>query len=363
MTKKPSTHTLLYIETDSTIMFCVECGAESELYESLCERCYLRKHTFFSVPDVLDLKLCGNCGARARKKHWDDYDTTEGAIESIVLENILTNKDIIDTKFETYIEFEDDNNAMVNILALGTHSEFKDLEIKEAYKSKVRINRTPCDRCSRIAGNYFESIVQFRADGRHPDEDELDEAQRLVEVTMDRLQKSDRNAFIGRLDVVKGGMDFYVGTINSGRILAKTIANAFGCRFSESSKLIGRKGGRNVYRVTYAVRIPNYRVGDVVLLNDSVLLIKRVQTSKVMVVDLGRGRKYTVDAREFKSIKILGNRTSAQNAVVVSESKKELQLLDPDTYKTVDVIKPKGFTVVGDTLTVIKYDNTIYIVP
>ena len=39
-------------------------------------------------------------------------------------------------------------------------------------ETEVRIQRTACDMCSRESGGYFEAIIQIRAAGRFPTEEE-----------------------------------------------------------------------------------------------------------------------------------------------------------------------------------------------
>src|SRR5437764_1378476 len=77
----------------------------------------------------------------------------------------------------------------------------------------------------------------------------------------------DRNAFVLRDEDVETGLDVYMGTTNSGRMLAKAIANEYGGRIAEHHKIVGQKDGLDLVRMTFAVRLPEYRAGDIVVLD------------------------------------------------------------------------------------------------
>jgi NMD protein affecting ribosome stability and mRNA decay len=52
-----------------------------------------------------------------------------------------------------------------------------------------------------------------------------------------------------------------------------------------------------------------------------------------------------------------------KSAIILSETRKELQVMDPDTYKTCDITKPLGYTGWGKEAPIIKWDNKIYLLP
>ena len=50
-----------------------------------------------------------------------------------------------------------------------------------------------------------------------------------------------------------------------------------------------------------------------------------------------------------------------KSTVVVSEKEEEIKILDPDTYKTVTLLKPEGFEGNKDEVNVIEAEGHLYI--
>ncbi len=339
-------------------MICIECGKEAELYDNLCEDCFKAKTQVITVPALIDLKLCIHCGARERGKQWLDMESLEEAVETTVLDNILLNDDIESPKYEFKFDFEDEKNARVNLIAFIN---IKGLGIRSEHNIKVRIKNAVCSRCSKIAGDYYEAIVQLRADERELGADELEKATSLIETEAAAMQQNDRNTFISKIEKVHGGLDLYIGSTQGGRNLAKTLAGSFSGKTSSHPSFAGHKDGHGIYRTTFLVKIPRYRKGDIVEVNKKIVKVLGFKTSKVTVLDLAEGLKIYLKPAEFQNAKLIGNDELLQDAVVISETKRELQILDPDTYKTIDVVKPRNFKCVGDTVKIIKYGENVFL--
>ena len=62
-------------------------------------------------------------------------------------------------------------------------------------------------------------------------------------------------------------------------------------------------------------------------------------------------------------MKFVGDAASAEEAVLVSATDMEIQVLDPVTLATVDVILPEGYEVVGrETVLVVRTGDTLFLV-
>jgi len=92
--------------------------------------------------------------------------------------------------------------------------------------------------------------VQIRAKNRIPTEGELAMAE---EIAYSSIGEKD---FISKERKLKGGLDVYVSSMECGRRISRQIVKKLGGSFSESRKLYGRKDGRNIYRVSFSVRLP-----------------------------------------------------------------------------------------------------------
>ncbi|MCO5381074.1 MAG: NMD3-related protein [Methanosarcina barkeri] len=69
-------------------------------------------------------------------------------------------------------------------------------------------------------------------------------------------------------------MDLYMGSMNASRQVCRLITSELGGSFSESPTLVGMKDGKNLYRITFAIRLPEFRPGDVIRFREKVIQIK-----------------------------------------------------------------------------------------
>ena len=66
-------------------MFCVECGREGKLYESLCENCFRKKTVLAKIPSDVDAVTCSYCNSLFLNKKWfKSRDVIMDAVSSSV---------------------------------------------------------------------------------------------------------------------------------------------------------------------------------------------------------------------------------------------------------------------------------------
>jgi nonsense-mediated mRNA decay protein 3 len=138
---------------------------------------------------------------------------------------------------------------------LVAKAEIKGVEIEERGEVEVILKQETCERCSRIAGGYYEGIVQIRAENRIPTEEELVMAEKIAYSSVGEAD------FVSKERKLKEGVDVYVSSMECGRRISRQIVKKLGGVFSESRKLYGRKDGRNIYRVSFSVRLPELEEG------------------------------------------------------------------------------------------------------
>jgi len=257
----------------------------------------------------------------------------------------------------------DENSREMNIVITGSVGN-ESLEV--SLSLIVYLKRGVCEKCSRIAGKYYESILQVRGEGIKLDRSTMETVRRMVEDEIERTGKKDRSSFISDVKDMHSGMDFYLGRIADGRNIAKTLSVRFGGKITESSSLVGRREGKDVYRVTYLVRIPPYRTGDFVILGDRACRVERVNPKKVVLRDLLEAKKLSVDRRDLKRAEILGNEEIIEKAVVTSQviGSREIMLLHPHTFRSLEVIVPDSLEIPfeGTEVDVIVRDDEVYLI-
>jgi nonsense-mediated mRNA decay protein 3 len=338
-------------------MFCVECGFEGKLFQSLCSNCFLKKNVFITIPKSIDVEVCVHCGSWKKKKNWVTVED-EDLIREIILENLKRESNVSDFDMHITQDFKDERNINVDVI---THSTVLGLKAEEKHSAKVRIKRTVCSECSKQQGGYWEAKVQLRGGKRSLDENELDWAQEVVDTEVSAREKKHRDAFISKVEEVHGGLDFYFGSNSLGKNISKRLASEFGGSIKESRKLIGRKDGKDIYRMTYSVRASDFRVGDFIELNSKVMKVLSISSNKAYLKSLVSWEDVHLKPEDLASAKLLGGEEIVKEMVIVSRSDSEIQVLDPDTLKTVDVLLPKGYNMDGETVMIVKYETDYFL--
>lgn len=332
--------------------FCVECGAEGKVYESVCEKCFLKKHKLAKLPEALDIEVCKECGAFLIGSIWNKVPR-ERAIE-MVLDKAVSYEKIVDSSQFT-VEFfpEDDMNISIKV-----HYDMyvDDLRAKKDLQSRVRIKPSQCVTCTRKKSKYFEAILQVRADGRNLSEDELEEIYEFVHEKVDASSES----FISQEERLHGGIDFYLGSNTLARKLSKELASMYSAQEASSPKLVGMKDGHDMYRVTYSVRLPEYKVGDVISHKGSLYQIVKMATT-ITVANLEDMKKY-----KFTLSELVGSRVedcSFLEAIVLAQTEDEMQIMEPETMKTITIKKPEVSYPTGEKVSIIKCEKGIFLSP
>jgi nonsense-mediated mRNA decay protein 3 len=358
--------------------FCVECGKESEgeeeLRGGLCLACFVERNPVLLAPDVVDLVRCPSCGSVRRRGLWTPpvdptrgreeedgealrravQDAAEGSM-SVVEGGLIRTADV-DVRPESRGSFVVTARAEVGLMGGVVGCEAV---------SRVRVRGEVCPTCSRMAGSYYEALVQFRgAKGRPATPEELDEARRLVEGEVARLSAASRDVGITKMEEQHGGLDFYLTSHSAGAQIARSLSSRFNATSTSSTSMAGRRDGRDLVRVTHAVRLPELRRGDFVMLRGEPFRVVSA-TDKEATVDppVGTGRRRRLTREERAALRFVGDGSAAEEAVVVSRSGPEVQVLDPVTLRTVDLPVPPGFDP-GDreTVQVLRVEDELFLV-
>jgi nonsense-mediated mRNA decay protein 3 len=171
---------------------------------------------------------------------------------------------------------------------------------------------------------------------------------------------SEGDSFVTRIEEVRGGIDFYIGSSNDGRALATTLAKRHGTRVTETSKLVGRKDGKDLVRMTFLVRLPKYRRNDLVFIDGNIYEIIGYTKGKVTLVDITSGRRISRKPKEMEPVDVLGGQELLETAVVVSVEKDEIQVMDPKNYRTVQLKNPSREKT-GEEVKIVRHGDDLYL--
>jgi nonsense-mediated mRNA decay protein 3 len=341
-------------------MFCVRCGREGPTYESLCVECFLANTRFTKAPDHVDLQHCSYCGDYLIDGKWAKRGSVEEAVREAASRSVEVRKGAELARTRTEVREADSKNYRVSVSATVSYS---DLTVDEELSTIVRIKGAICPRCSKMVGHYYESIIQVRGRGRKLTDRQKERFTEEIASRVAAAQEENREMFLSRVEEVAGGLDFYLSSISLGKVISKELAERAGAEVKESSTLVTQKEGRDVYRVTYLVRLPSYMRGEIILHKGRPHLVAAISSSKTKLVDLKSHEQASVSNVDLHEARLIGRREDVREAVVLVDSRREIQVMNPSTYATVEVRKPQGYEVSGDTAKVFVYEDEVYLVP
>lgn len=339
-------------------MFCVECGKDGPIFrDGVCLNCYLKTHTFTSGPDIIDMPVCSHCNSYKYKNNW------VSDIFSDVIRRVIKNKFDISRqlkKIDINTDCKETPEAMeCKVYITGF---IDDVEITEEHDLTVRLKRTVCDVCSKKFGGYHEAIIQIRADKKKLTGKELKNIRIEVENLVESLRaKGNRNLFITDIGEEHGGLDFYISDKGVGLVIAKKIQGHYGGEIKQSSKNIGMKDGKQLYRMTYLLRLPSYSRGDFIQYNKSYHQIISIQANKIKIKNLGDWEEHFVDSKEIDKAKILGSKELVKEVIVVNETEAEIQIMNEKNYDVKIIRKPKSHKFNSEKIYVVKIDDQFFL--
>lgn len=362
--------------TDGRVL-CPRCGDAIRVdYEarvqrgepSLCDQCYFDQFELIDAPDRITVRHCTQCGAVHRGNRWVDIDAqdyTDIAVEAV--RNALgvhVDADEITWRVDP---------EQVDASTIRMHCEFagvvRDTAVEESVVVPVTMAAETCTRCGRIAGDYYAGIVQVRAVGRTPDQEEKTGAKRIAQEIVTEMEATgDRNAFITEIGEVEGGLDMKVSTTKISQKIANQITDRFGGSVSASETLVTEdEDGNEVYRVTYAVRLPPYRPGDIIDLTDTdgPILVESVRGNlKGRSVATGEAYEAPYEDGIDPDARRLGHIDDAVNTTLVAiEDDHAVQVLDPETYESTTVPRPSYLDPTANTVSVLRSRAGLHVLP
>ncbi|WP_247005608.1 60S ribosomal export protein NMD3 [Halorientalis litorea] len=334
----------------------------------LCDSCYFEQFDLVDAPDRIEVRVCSRCGAVHRGNRWVDVgarDYTDIAIEE-VSEALGVHVDATDVNWEVRPEQVDETTVKMHCRFTGT---VRETPVVEEVLVPVKIAQETCKRCGRIAGGSYAAIVQVRGDERTPSDDELDRAEEIArEYVADRESKGDREAYITESSDVPGGLDMKISTTQMGGGIAERIVRQLGGSYTSAETLVTEDSdGNEVYRVTYAIRLPRYRPGEVIDPDDDggPVLVRSVRGNlKGRRLTTGEEYEAAFEDGDAPEARRLGSRADATETTLVAvEDDHAVQVLDPETYEAKTVARPDYLDTDADTVPVLKSRAGLHVLP
>ncbi|MDG6224505.1 MAG: NMD3-related protein [Candidatus Thermoplasmatota archaeon] len=340
-------------------MLCLRCGVHEQFHDNLCRDCLISAYDPFHIASVIHGTVCPDCNKVLRNKTWADCQGSamEAAVQ-IAMWEVEQKSDLKNVAVEFSCDRFDKN---VYFLSGEGRGSYMGIMVMKPLTTEVRLTPNLCVYCSRRSGNYYEAILQLRGiDALDPDQQ-----RNIVDWIIDEVllqSRKDPNVFVTRDEKVRGGHDFYMGNNSFARQIAIRIHDQYGGEMKVSKTLFTRKDGRDIYRVTYLVRLPGFVPGDYLSGDGSIYKVKRIH-SRVKVIDVASGREEHLPMDDAMRMTRLSPGSVEVDAVVLSEGRSEIQVLDPVSMRTRDVILPEGFVrEEGATVRCARIDDELYLI-
>lgn len=343
-------------------------GAPAAGETGLCDACYFEDFELVSAPEKLTVRVCAQCGAVHRGNRWVDVgaeDYTDVAIDAVG-ESLGVHLDAEDVAWQVEPEQVDQNTIRMHSFFTGI---VRGEPIEEHVVVPTTIARETCTRCGRIAGSYYASIVQLRATDRTPTSEEREATKEISHTVVEEMEATgDRDAFVTEITDIDDGVDVKVSTTNIGKKISQRVVNRFGGGFESSETLVTEdEDGNEVYRVTYAVRLPPFTRGDVIDPEDGdgpVLVRSARGTVKGRRLATGKRYESGFEAGDSPEARRLGRIDDAQRTTLVSvEDERAVQVLDPETYESKTIPRPDFLDAESGTVPVLKSRAGLHAVP
>jgi len=314
---------------------------------------------FSKGPTVVDITHCPRCAAYKQKNTWVQ-EPFDDILRRHIKDAFTISPELKNVTIQT--QCHEQGRILSCIVSISGYLE--DQHITEQYPLTVRLKHSTCDICSREAGGYYEAIIQIRTDQRTFSKEELHTLRTTVETMVGQLQKSGkRGLFITDFEETRQGLDFFLSEKTTAFSIAKKIQEQFGGDFKQSAATAGMKDSKQIYRMTYLVRIPAYRNGDFFSVDNTFFIIVSLHEQKVRAVELSTWTEKVIDGKDIQPSKIYGGTELEREMIVVSQSKNEIQLMDPKTYATVEIQKPKPISITTPMMKTVKLDDYLFLVP
>lgn len=282
-------------------LFCYLCGRITEkLLEGKCAACF-SKARGVKLPGKLEARVCGECLRYLRRGRWlasrgDLEEAVKLAVEN-ALEEVLAGVEAAEKDYVLGEVMGASPKKRLVGYELRVTSVYEGLEHSMVKKGRVEVSLALCDDCVRKRGGYYEAVLQLRG--------EVLEGEARTE--LDSVLHEFRG-FISGFREVKGGVDVYMISLGAARRAARALMDRLGGEMRESPRLVGRKNGRELYRVSISLRLSRFKKGDVLLWGGRRLQVLEVGRGRVRALELRKGRKISLPLKNLRRAVVLSKK-------------------------------------------------------
>jgi len=292
---------------------CPKCGGASKTGD-ICEACKVADIEWFTYEPRVIITRCPKCDALHDQNMWVDDTRDREELEYEAVESTIRfYRDAERPEIAISLRENSNNRTFATIdlsCTLYGVSCAATITIEIIWRSEA------CTRCTRQFGNYYEGIVQLRADGRKATPAEQDEARKIAIATEQAMnEEGDRLSFIVDMEDTREGLDIIVGSKAIGEQISRDITKKMGGRYSFHPTLVGEKEGKRLYRVTYAIRLMKFPKASIIKIKQTYGEVISGEGKTFTYLDLKTGFAKTV--ADTTPAELIGSVADAEPYMVV----------------------------------------------
>lgn len=334
---------------------CAKCGKKGD-FERLCPRCWQSEHTLLKEFKPVKAELCAKCGKVHLASKWIAVKDLDDAFSRVISRNAKPSPGVSVRAIEAGVELPEHRiNEGISVNGEADLSVSADVQevkagLTEQYRIPVTLRYTLCPHCNKANTQYYEGVLQLRNAG-----EEVRDA-----VKSELAKCSLKGVHLTKEKEVKGGVDYYITSGTFLRSFATDLHNRYGGELKLTARLFSRDRltSREVYRVMALIRLPDFTRGEVMGIDGRVIRVTSIERTVVHGIDLATGKRASADSTARGAERLERHETQ------VSRVRPSIEVLDPDTYQSVQVEnqqKAKGLQA-GAKVRVVKSAGRIYII-
>jgi nonsense-mediated mRNA decay protein 3 len=111
------------------------------------------------------------------------------------------------------------------------------------------------------------------------------------------------------------------------------------------------------------VRLPAYRYGDVVMYRKKMYQVGAMRTTNTKITEIKSGESFTEGNGDMTEARVIGKREDMIDAIVLTETDREVQIMHPTNFKPLELRKPPRYKTKGETVKVFQLEEDFFLLP
>lgn len=212
---------------------CFVCGKRPAVIDGWCSEDWNAKHELINIPEKFEITACSRCNRAKISGRWQTFDAKSFLRSKTKVQGRLDSFEVTELKGKYIVR-------ATGIVDRGVKPKTEDHVIT------IKFTRFTCPDCSRVAGGYYEAIIQLRGS--------ITESKiKFFEREAAKILSQDSRAFWSAKEL-KEGWDIKMGSIGAANKLADILRHKYKAEIRKSFQLVGRKDGVDMYRTIISVR-------------------------------------------------------------------------------------------------------------